>query len=71
LAERVDTLAAGFLALGLERGARIRGWSLNRPKWAVTQLAAANPAYRLSELEIDRVATSSLASVAPAPLNPQ
>ena len=57
---RVDALAAGFLALGLERGARIGVWSLNRPEWTLTQFAAAkagiilvtiNPAYRLSELE--------------------
>jgi non-ribosomal peptide synthetase component F len=60
LAERVDALAAGFLALGLERGALIGVWSLNRPEWTLTQFAAAkaglilvtiNPAYRLSELE--------------------
>jgi fatty-acyl-CoA synthase len=60
LAARVDDLAAGFLALGLERGARIGVWSLNRPEWTLTQFAAAkaglilvtiNPAYRLSELE--------------------
>ena len=59
-AERVEALAAGFLALGLERGARIGVWSLNRPEWTLTQFAAAkaglilvtiNPAYRLSELE--------------------
>src|SRR6476659_5294617 len=59
-AGRVDALAAGFLALGLERGARIGVWSLNRPEWTLTQFAAAragiilvtiNPAYRLSELE--------------------
>ena len=59
-AERVDALAAGLLALGLERGARIGVWSLNRPEWTLTQFAAAkaglilvtiNPAYRLSELE--------------------
>src|SRR6202040_1626464 len=58
--ERVDALAAGFLALGLSRGARIGVWSLNRPEWTLTQFAAAkaglilvtiNPAYRLSELE--------------------
>ena len=58
--ERVDALASGFLALGLERGARIGIWSLNRPEWTLTQFAAAkaglilvtiNPAYRLSELE--------------------
>src|SRR6201991_3192087 len=60
LAARVDALAAGFIALGLERGARIGIWSLNRPEWTLTQFAAAkaglilvtiNPAYRLSELE--------------------
>ena len=59
-AQRVDALAAGFLALGLERGARIGIWSLNRPEWTLTQFAAAkaglilvtiNPAYRLTELE--------------------
>ena len=57
---RVEALAAGLLALGLERGARIGVWSLNRPEWTLTQFAAAkaglilvtiNPAYRLSELE--------------------
>jgi fatty-acyl-CoA synthase len=60
LKERTDALAAGLLALGLERGARIGIWSLNRPEWTLTQFAAAkaglilvtiNPAYRLSELE--------------------
>ena len=60
LTERVDALAAGFLALGFEPGARIGVWSLNRPEWTLTQFAAAkaglilvtiNPAYRLSELE--------------------
>src|SRR5690349_4374804 len=60
LADQVDALAAGFLALGLERGDRIGIWSLNRPEWTLTQFAAAkaglilvtiNPAYRLHELE--------------------
>jgi fatty-acyl-CoA synthase len=40
-AERVDALAAGFVALGLARGARIGVWSLNRPEWTLTQFAAA------------------------------
>src|SRR5437868_15138964 len=71
LAERVDALAAGFLALGLERGARLGIWSLNRPEWTLTQFAAAkaglilvtlNPAYRLHELEyaLAKVACSVL-----------
>jgi fatty-acyl-CoA synthase len=73
LARRVDDLAAGFLALGLERGARIGVWSLNRPEWTLTQFAAAkaglilvtiNPAYRLSELEfaLNEVGCSAIVS---------
>jgi fatty-acyl-CoA synthase len=59
LARRADDLAAGFLALGLERGDRIGIWSPNCAEWALTQFAAAktglilttiNPAYRTSEL---------------------
>lgn len=60
LAREVDALAAGLLALGLEKGDRIGIWSPNRPEWLVTQFATArlglvlvtiNPAYRLAELE--------------------
>lgn len=56
----VDTLATGFLALGLDRGDRLGIWSPNRLEWVLTQFATArigvilvniNPAYRLSELE--------------------
>jgi len=56
----VDRVAAGFVALGLERGDRIGIWSPNRPEWLVTQFASAraglilvtiNPAYRVTELD--------------------
>lgn len=56
----VERIAAGFVALGLERGDRIGIWSPNRPEWLVTQFASAraglilvtiNPAYRVTELE--------------------
>jgi len=60
LKERVDTLAAAFLALGLEPGERIGIWAPNCAEWTLTQFATAkaglilvniNPAYRLTELE--------------------
>jgi fatty-acyl-CoA synthase len=58
--QRVDRLAAGLLALGLEPGDRIGIWSPNNAEWALTQFATAkaglilvniNPAYRLAELD--------------------
>jgi fatty-acyl-CoA synthase len=60
LGERVDALAAGFLALGFEPGDRVAIWAPNCAEWVVTQFATAkaglilvniNPAYRLAELE--------------------
>lgn len=57
---RVTRLAAGLLALGLERGDRIGIWSLNRSEWTLMQFASAraglvlvniNPAYRTHELQ--------------------
>ena len=60
LGAKVDALAAGLLALGLEPGDRVGIWSPNNAEWVVTQYATAkagiilvniNPAYRLSELE--------------------
>jgi fatty-acyl-CoA synthase len=60
LREKVDELAAGLLALGLEPGDRIGIWSPNNAEWVLTQFATAkiglilvniNPAYRLTELE--------------------
>ena len=58
--DRVEALAAGLLALGLEPGDRIGVWAPNCAEWALTQFATAkaglilvniNPAYRLSEAE--------------------
>ena len=60
LGRRVDDLAAGLMALGLERGDRVGIWSPNTAEWTLTQFATAkaglvlvnvNPAYRRSELE--------------------
>ncbi|WP_372782749.1 AMP-binding protein [Phenylobacterium sp.] len=60
LKARVDALAAGLLALGLEPGDRIGVWAPNCAEWALTQFATAkaglilvniNPAYRLTEAE--------------------
>src|SRR5258708_22293301 len=60
LGRRVDDLAAGLLALGLERGDRVGIWAPNRSEWTLAQFATAkaglvlvnvNPAYRRSELE--------------------
>src|SRR5215472_3338461 len=60
LKERVDALAAGLLALGLEPGERVGIWSPNNAEWTVAQFATAkagiilvniNPAYRVTELE--------------------
>lgn len=59
-AREVDRLAAGLLALGLEKGDRLGIWAPNRPEWLLVQFATArigvimvniNPAYRTSELE--------------------
>ncbi len=71
LARAVDDLAAGLLALGLERGDRIGIWSPNRYEWVVTQFATArvglilvniNPAYRLAEVDyaLNKVAAKAL-----------
>jgi fatty-acyl-CoA synthase len=71
LAEQVDQLAAGLLALGLRPGDRIGIWSPNNAEWVLTQFAAAkaglvlvniNPAYRLAELDyaLNKVACRAL-----------
>jgi fatty-acyl-CoA synthase len=57
---RVETLAAGLVALGLEKGDRVGIWAPNCAEWTLVQFATAkagivlvniNPAYRLSEVE--------------------
>ncbi|MCW5748277.1 MAG: AMP-binding protein [Alphaproteobacteria bacterium] len=71
LARRVDNLAAGLLALGLEPGDRIGIWSQNNAEWVLTQFATAkaglilvnvNPAYRKAEIEyaLNKVACKAL-----------
>ena len=59
LQRRVDALAAGLLAAGLEPGDRLGIWSPNNAEWVVTQFATAkagivlvniNPAYRVPEV---------------------
>jgi len=75
LQREVDALAAGLLALGLERGDRVGIWSPNNAEWVVTQFATAkagiilvnvNPAYRLTELEyaINKVGCKALITAA-------
>jgi fatty-acyl-CoA synthase len=57
---KVDELATGLLALGIEPGDRVGIWGPNSYEWVLTQFATAkigailvciNPAYRLFELE--------------------
>jgi len=57
--DRVDQLARGLLAMGVERGDRVGIWSTNNVEWLLLQIATArlgavlvniNPAYRTGEL---------------------
>ena len=75
LKERAESLAAGLLALGLERGDRVGIWAPNCAEWAVTQFATAkaglilvniNPAYRVAELEfaLNKVGCKALVTAA-------
>ncbi|MBV8156436.1 MAG: AMP-binding protein, partial [Dyella sp.] len=70
----VERVAAGLLALGLQRGDRIGIWAPNRGEWVVLQFAApkaglilvnVNPAYRLHELEFALSKVSCKALVLP------
>lgn len=67
----VERVAAGLLALGLERGDRVGIWAPNRAEWVLLQFAAPkaglilvniNPAYRMHELEysLNRVGCRAL-----------
>lgn len=58
--ERVDEVAKGLIALGLQPGDRVGVYSPNRPEWALTQYACAranlilvnvNPAFQTDDLE--------------------
>jgi fatty-acyl-CoA synthase len=58
--ERVNAVARGFLALGLNKGDHIAVWAANLPQWPLLQVAAAkaglvlvsiNPALRAREIE--------------------
>jgi fatty-acyl-CoA synthase len=75
LKREVDAVAAGLIALGLEKGERIGIWSPNNAEWAVTQFATAkaglilvniNPAYRVTELEyaLNKVGCKALITAA-------
>ncbi|WP_430391625.1 AMP-binding protein [Dyella sp. 20L07] len=70
----VERVAAGLLALGMQRGDRIGIWAPNRAEWVVLQFAAPkaglilvniNPAYRLHELEFALNKVSCRALVLP------
>lgn len=69
--EKVDSLAASFLQLGLRPGDRIGIWAQNCAEWVLTQFATAkagllmvniNPAYRRHELEyvLNKVSCTAL-----------
>ena len=60
LDRRVDVVASGLIARGVEAGAHVGIWSMNAPEWVVLQFAVGrigavlvniNPAYRVHELE--------------------
>ena len=58
--ERVNMVARGLMAMGLQKGEHIAVWAANVPEWVLIQFAAAkaglvlvtiNPVYRANELE--------------------
>ena len=70
----VDSLAAGLLEAGVEKGDRVGIWAPNCPEWTLTQYATAkigavlvniNPAYRSHELKyvLEQAGISTLISM--------
>lgn len=70
----VETLAAGLLEAGVEKGDRVGIWAPNCPEWTLTQYATAkigavlvniNPAYRSHELKyvLEQAGISTLISM--------
>ena len=57
-AARVDALAAGLLAIGLERGDRVGIWATNCAQWTLTQFATAK-AGRASTAFIQRISSAN------------
>lgn len=60
LSQQVDSIAHGFIKLGLKKGDRVGIWSQNRVEWVFTQFATArlglimvniNPSCKINELE--------------------
>ncbi|HEV2581525.1 MAG TPA: AMP-binding protein, partial [Ktedonobacteraceae bacterium] len=58
--ERVNAVARGLMALGLQKGEHVGVWAANVPEWVLLEFAAAkaglvlvtiNPVYRAAELE--------------------
>jgi fatty-acyl-CoA synthase len=58
--ERINAVARGLMALGLQKGEHIAVWAANLPEWILLEFAAAkaglvlvtvNPVYRAAELE--------------------
>jgi fatty-acyl-CoA synthase len=58
--DRVDRLARGLMALGIEKGEKVAVWATNVPDWVTMQFATArigailltvNPSYRSHEIE--------------------
>src|SRR6266567_1606629 len=61
LRERVNAVARGLMALGLQKGEHIAVWAANLPEWVLLEFAAAkaglvlvtvNPVYRAAEMTL-------------------